>query len=144
MKWLSCWVMDDNINCENMNCLWIDGIVNVDVNYDDNIEMRHFEGKWILVDYWIEMLLIWLLCLTWCWAKLSNWVVGSGNPRVMVEMENYDFKPLEKSKGEMIWLIFKSLEKWGDNDWLLVVHHKKSCELLGKCDLNVKKRLPIL
>ena len=71
-------------------------------------------------------------------------MVGSGNPRVMVEMENYDFKPLEKSKGEMIWLIFKSLEKWGDNDWLLVVHHKKSCELLGKCDLNVKKGLPIL
>ena len=48
VKWLSCWVMDDNINCEDMNCLWIDGIVNVDVNYDDYIEMRQFEGNWML------------------------------------------------------------------------------------------------
>ena len=65
--------------------------------------------------------------------------MGVGNLRVMVEMENYDFKTLEKSKGEMIWLIFKPLEKWGDNDWLWVVHHKKSCELLRKCDLNVER-----
>ena len=42
VKWLNCWVMDDNINCEDMNCLWIDGIVNVDVNYDDYIENEAF------------------------------------------------------------------------------------------------------
>ena len=48
VKWLSYWVMDDNINCEDMNCLWIDGIVNVDVNYDDYNEMRQFEGNWML------------------------------------------------------------------------------------------------
>ena len=79
VKWLSCWVMDDNINCEDMNCLWIDGIVNVDVNYDDYIENEVFLKVsgcwveiWILVDYWIGMLLFWLLCLAWCWAQLSN------------------------------------------------------------------------
>ena len=61
--------MDDNINCEDMNCLWVDGIVNVDVNYDDYIENEAFLKVsgcwveiWILVDYRIEMLLFWLLC----------------------------------------------------------------------------------